>query len=430
MNERSGRIFYGWVIVFAATVISGMTMAMAGFNFGFFIKPMGDDLGISRQTFGWAISIRQVAAASTMFWAGSLIDRRGARSTLLFAAVATCVCMVGLSYTEDGFQLLVLFVVMGALGMVGPGALAVSVPVAKWFVIKRGKAMAFWAVGTPVGAIIFVPVTQQLIEAFGWRDAWLILAAVSFAVVVPLALLVRRQPEDMGLLPDGLNAGQRAATIDHPAHSEASWTVREAIRNVAFWRLVAVFSLVQLGMSSVGLHRIPHFTDQGISPRLVSFATSSDAAGAALSTFAMGMLIQRFPSRYVGAAGFSVLGLAVFLTIVADNVPMMFVAMITFGLGAGGMILLQNFLWAAYFGRAHVGAIRGAALPMTLVFSAAGPPVAGAVQDATGSYNPVWWVGMALMFTGALILFLTPPPRKDEQPAERVPATALPATGG
>jgi cyanate permease len=90
---------------------------------------------------------------------------------------------------------------------------------------------------------------------------------------------------------------------------------------------------------------------------------------------------------------------------------MMFVSMAAFGFGAGGLILMNNFVWADYFGRAHVGAIRGASMPIALVFSAAGPPVAGYVQDATGSYNPIWWVGLALMLTGAVILLLTPPPR-------------------
>ena len=429
MNERRERPFYGWVIVAALAAIGGLSMALAGFNFGLFIRPMERDLGISRQTFGWALSVRQVAGAFTAPFVGRVLDRHGARLLLITAVSVSAACMVGLAYVEQGWQLLALFVAMGLFGMVGPGAMAMTVPVAKWFVVKRGKAMAITSVGTPLGAVIFVPLTGLLINRFGWQDAWLILAAIGVIVVVPLALLIRRQPEDMGLLPDGANpaTAHRSAAF-HAALIERSFSVREATHTVAYWRLVAVFSLVMLGMGSVGLHRIPHFSDQGISPGLVSLATAADAVAATASTFGMGMLFQRFPPRYVGACGFLVLGGAVVLTIFSHTVPMMFLSMITFGIGAGGMILLQNFLWADYFGRANVGGIRGAAMPFMMLFSAAGPPLAGYVQDSTGSYNPVWWVGSVLMLVGAAILMTTTPPgRKGASREAESPLGALPA---
>lgn len=422
--KRLRELYYGWIIVAVMTVAGGATMAMAGFNFGLFIRPMQQDLGISRQTFGWAIAVRQVAGAFTGPQIGRIIDRHGARWLLILATLVSAGSMVGLAHVTRGWQLIALFIAMGLLGMVGPGALIMSTPIAKWFVTKRGRAMAIVAVGTPAGAVIFVPLTQLFIDRYGWQNAWYIMAAIACAIVLPLALLVRRQPEDMGLLPDGISAAERHAAPQHPAALEHSFTVREAVHHVTFWRMVVVFSLVMLGMSSVGLHRIPHFTDQGISPGLVSIATSMDAVAAALSTFGMGWLFQRWAPRYVGAGGFVVLAMAVFLTIQANSVVMMFVSMFLFGVGAGGMILLQNFLWADYFGRGNVGAIRGASMPMTMVFSAAGPPLAGYVQDATGSYNPVWWAGIALMLVGALVMWTTPPPRHRRASSEDLPSTA------
>ena len=93
---------------------------------------------------------------------------------------------------------------MGLVGMSGPGALVTSVPVLKWFVRDRGRAIAFTSLGIPIGAVLFVPLTQILIDGVGWRMAWVVLAIIGVAVIVPLsAVFVRRQPEDMGLLPDG-----------------------------------------------------------------------------------------------------------------------------------------------------------------------------------------------------------------------------------
>ncbi|MFN0096579.1 MAG: MFS transporter [Dehalococcoidia bacterium] len=432
MNDRQPRLFYGWIIVGALAAMSGLSMALAGFNFGLFIRPMERDLGISRQTFGWALSVRQIAGAVTAPFVGRLLDKHGARGFLIAAVSVSAAGMIGLAYMTEAWQLLAIFIVMGLFGMVGPGAMAMSVPVAKWFVTKRGKAMAIVSIGTPVGAVIFVPLTELFIHTWGWQNAWLILAGLGLAGVVPLALLIRRQPEDMGLLPDGATARTHGG-LHAALAAERSFTVSEATHTVTFWRLVTVFSLVMLAMGSVGLHRIPHFSDQGISAGLVSLATSSDAVAATASTFAMGMLFQRFPARYVGSAGFVLLSGAVVLTIYSHTVPMMFLSMIVFGFGAGGMILLQNFLWADYFGRANVGGIRGAAMPFTMVFSAAGPPLSGYVQDSTGSYNPVWWVGSVLMVIGAAILVTTPPPGKRREAAGReaeAPSAAVPAAGG
>src|SRR5262249_42661867 len=156
---------------------------------------------------------------------------------------------------------------MGVVGMSGPGALVTSVPVTKWFVRKRGRALAFMSLGVPVGGILFVPLSQVMIDAVGWRQTWLGLAALGGGRSVPLSLLVlRRQPEDMGLLPDGDPAGP---TINHQPSTinpsdDPSWTRAAALRSPTFWRLLIVFSIVQMSISSVAVHRIPSFMDRGL----------------------------------------------------------------------------------------------------------------------------------------------------------------------
>lgn len=402
-----------------------LSMGMGTLNFGLFIRPMGDELGIGRALFGWSQTARQVASAATSPLIGWLIDRYGSRVLLAVAAVATGGAMVGLAFMSQGWHLIVLFAVMGLVGMGGPGSLVTSVPVGKWFVRKRGKAMSFMALGIPIGGIIFVPLTQALIDGIGWRNAWIVLAIIGAGLIVPMSLwLVRREPEDMGLTPDGAPAATqtgpaagadgRSAGVSRSVE-EPAWTVQEVLRCPAFWSLVAVFSLTMLAMSSVGLHRIPHFMDRGIDPRLVAYATALDALAAGVSTFFLGLLVDRFPARYVGAVGFVLLAFAVLLTIIATTPLLMFSAMLTFGLGVGSLMLLRNFLMADYFGRKHLGGIQGIMMPITLVFGGAGAPVAGYVRDAIGTYDPIWWGGMALMLLGGVILVFTKKPVKKPQ---------------
>jgi len=412
-------LFYGWIIVAVMALVGALSMALGSLNFGLFVKPMGDDLGIGRSVFGWAQSARQFASAATAPTVGNLIDRFGARLLLTISALITGAAIVALSLIHEGWQLVALFAIMGIVGMAGPGALVTTVPVTKWFVRNRGKALSFMSLGIPIGGLIFVPLTQILIDAVGWRNAWAILGVVGAGLIIPLSLIfVRRQPEDLGLLPDGDRPNSHVPTTTstasaiepHTHFEERSWTRQEAIRSGTFWRLVVIFSVVMLAIGSVGVHRIPSFMDRGLDPRLVSYATALDAAAAGLSTFAMGLLVRRIPARYIGAGGFLMMTCACILTVVANSIPVMFVAMITYGIGIGVQMLMQNYLWAEYFGRQHLGSIRGAVTPITLIFGGVGAPLAGYIRDATGTYNHVWLAATGLMVLCAVLLALTPPP--------------------
>ena len=409
--------YYGWMIVFVMASAGAVSMAMGSLNFGLFIKPMGDELGIGRAYFGWAQTARQVSSSVTSPTVGWLLDRFGSRILLPVAAVVTGGAMITLAFISSSWQLVALFAVMGLVGMSGPGALVTSVPILKWFVRRRGAAVAFVGLGIPVGAMIFVPLTQYFIDAWGWRTAWIVLAILGISIIVPLSLIfLRRRPEDMDLLPDGLPSKAEpdigADTSKEPRGGlEISWTARNAMRTLPFWSLVVVFSMVALAIGTVAVHRIAAFMDRGLDPTLVSLATAFDAVCAGVATFAFGMLVRWVSVRILGAVGFCLLGLASVMTIYADYTSLMFVSMAVFGLGIGGMMFLQNFVWADYFGREYVGSIRGVVAPITLTVGGIGPPLAGYVRDWTGSYNSVWWGGVCLMFLAALVILATKAPK-------------------
>ena len=414
-DDGRPKYFYGWVIVAVMAITGAVSMGMGSLNFGLFIKPMGDELGIGRAAFGWAQTARMGASSATSPLIGWLIDRYGSRVMLPVAALATGVALIGLAYVTTSWHLVVLFVVMGLVGMSGPGALVTTVPVLKWFVRNRGKAVAFVGLGIPFGALIFIPLTQVLINEIGWRNAWIVLAIIGISLIVPLgAIFLRRQPEDMGMLPDG---GEPEDSDDGTSGrrrvvDEVSWTVREAVRTTTMWRLVIVFSMVQMATGTVALHRIAAFMDRGMDPTLISFATAFDAVAAGGSTFMFGMLVRWVPSRFLGAVGFSMLAGASVLTIYATNLPIMFISMAVFGVGIGGMMFLNNYIWADYFGRRSVGGIRGLVNPINLVVGGIGAPAAGYVRDITGSYDQAWWVGVGLMSAAALLTIFTGAPRK------------------
>jgi sugar phosphate permease len=347
---------------------------------------------------------------------GRLIDRFGVRVLLPVTMLLAGLAMVGLSTLTQEWELVAIFALIGLTGMAGGGSLVTSVPIAKWFVRRRGLAMSITTLGLSIGGVIFAPLTQVLINGYGWRNAWLILAALGVGIIIPVALIfLRRQPEDIGLLPDGVAIERRSSGSSHTplaAHdTEVSLTLNDVIRTTAFWRLVFVFSVVMLGQSTMSVHRLPSFMDRGIDPTLVSYAVSLDAAAAAVSLFAFGFLADRFQVRYLGACGFCMVAAGIVVTLNAYAAPTMFAATLFWGLGIGGNLLLQNYIWAQYYGRHNLGAIRGFVYPITLVFGGIGAPIAGYVRDITGSYDGIWSASVVLVLLAAVALATSPPPR-------------------
>ncbi len=419
-TRKKHRLYYGWVIVAVLALVNGVTMAMGTVNLGLFPKPMGDEISAGRSMFGWAQTARQVTGALTSPLVGKLLDRFGARILLPIAALVTGCSMVAMGFVNNAWQMILIFAIMGIVGIGGPATLLTAVPIAKWFVRLRGRALGLSALGSPLGAMSLVPLTQVFITGFGWRETWMILGVMAIVLVCPVSfLLIRRQPEDIGLRPDGEveSPAVREKLSSSSSHQEEeSWTLEEVRKTSTFWRLVVVFSIATLGMSTLGLHRLANFIDHGLDPQLVANAISVEAGTGALSVLVMGFLFERVQAKYLGAVSLLFLAGSAYFSIIGDSVFALFGSMVTFGVGIGGNMLLQNYLWPNYYGRKHVGAIRGIVMPATLLFASIGPPMAGYVYDATGTYNVVWWVGILLIISGAIILASTPKPGRKAAP--------------
>ena len=407
-------MFYGWVIVATLFVVNFATHATGALNLGLFIVPMGDELDISRGLFGWLTTSRSLAGGVAGIVIGRLVDRFGPRVLLPISSLITGLCVIGVAFAGNVVHLFVLFSVMGLSGLNNQGGgLLTSVPVAKWFVRKRGTAMALTSVGLGVGGATIVPLTQVLIHQVGWRDAWLYLGILSMALIIPItSIFLRRSPEDMGLRPDGDPLPPQTTGGTGPVREpEAIWSTGEALRTRAFWLLMA--SLALGGFAAGGsVHRIPYWVGEGFDPGLVSLSISAHAASASMMMLVAGFLLDRFPARFVAGSGFAGFAGAVTLMLMASSTTDMFVSAVLWGLSAGINIVTQPYLWANYFGRTFLGSIRGITLPTILLANAFGAPVVGYVFDFTGGYESAW-VGLIVIYLVAFAIMISAvPPEK------------------
>jgi len=176
-----------------------------------------------------------------------------------------------LSQIHYFWQLICFYGVIGALGVPGLANGVINPMLAKWFIRKRGLATGVAYAGINVGSIVLTPIVVVLISQYGWRVAWLILAAFPWIVVLPPALIwLRRQPEDMGLHPDGVDRPSSALspalnphqlTSSQAVPDEVSWTSRAAFRTPTLWLLLMASMLYGIAWNGEVIHRIPYMTD-------------------------------------------------------------------------------------------------------------------------------------------------------------------------
>ena len=406
--------YYGWVIVVTLFFVNFAVHATGTLNLGLFVIPMGEAMGISRSTFGWLTTARYLAGGFTSLFLGRLLDRFGPRLIIPASAAVTGVCVIGFGLADNVVQLFILFTVVGLAGLSTPGGgLLSTVPAAKWFVRRRGIALGLASLGLGVGGIVMLPLTQFLIDSVGWRDAWLYLGIISMALIIPLSLtFLRRQPEDMGLRPDGDAISPAPQKSDDPETAdEAVWTLNEALHTRAFWLLTLALVLGGFGMGA-SVHRIPYFVELGFDADLVAVSISADAGGAAAMLLVVGLLFDRFPARFVAAGAYVGFTVSMGLTLTASSTFDLFVAVILWGLSVGINIVSQSYLWADYFGRTFLGTIRGITMPTILLASAFGAPLVGYIYDTTDGYELAWKTLMAIYVMALVVMLITTPPHK------------------
>ena len=270
--------------------------------------------------------------------------------------------------------------------------------------------------GTPIGIFILSPLTQIVISTTGWRSAWLILGGGGCVLVMIIALLViRKEPQSMGLQPDGgLPDGAEVEKDQLKAVQslvEYSWTRPLAVRTFAFWSLSTVMGLRNFSISTLSLFRIPFYIEQGISPQLVAWTLSAEAVVGAAIAIPAGWAVDRYQPRFVATMALFIYMIAFLVTMNVSATWHVFLAAILFGAGSAGYLVIQNAMWPAYFGGLNIGSIRGLAIPVATVFSGIGSPMTGAVKDATGSYKPAWLVSLALLAIAMCLMAFTRIPK-------------------
>ena len=399
------------------------------------IKALELHFGWSRAQLTGAFSMAQLEGSIIGPLMGYLIDRLGPRRMVLIGMVITGLGFLLFSRTENIFT----FYLSYGLIMLGTAAgtwLPYMSVVNRWFVRKRGLAMAIAGEGSPLGGLVLVPILAWAVTpgSHGWSVTAQWIGVVFLCLAWPMSRLIRVRPEDYGLLPDGDRPDQAAREAARPVRRAASpdqlqFTGRQAIRTHAFWLITFGHAFSSILFATLTVHLVPMLTDRGLSLQAAANMFSVALGVAAIFQLIGGYAGDRLPKNvvisffgFIQAGGFL---MAVFV----HSLPMAVLFAATFGVGFGGRNPLTTAIRGDYFGERAFATITGLSSAPMYALMLAAPLFAAFMFDATASYTVSFLViGGLGMMSGVLFLLAKKPTSLPQE--RRASTTTRPTESG
>jgi MFS family permease len=416
--------FSGWRVVALAALAFGMTGPGQTAGVSVFVDPMMAALDLSRSQVSTAYLVGTLGGAFAMPRLGRLIDERGARFAMAIVGGAFGILLAAMAGVTG---LVTLALGFTGIRMFGQGGLSLvaTTAVAPWFHRRRGFAIG---VTSAVGSALLslVPLLAAFaIDRTGWRIAWLLLAALVWVTVLPIAFrgLIDR-PADVGQQVDGDPApadGEEAAMrLVGPTFTRA-----QAIRTPMFWAVAGAVATTGMIGTGLAFHQIDLLGEQGLTPVEAAANFLPQTAAALVATLAVGSMVDRFAARWVLLA--SMLLLAGAMVAVPFVAPGLTAALYGMMVGAAGASVraLEAASFPRLFGLLHLGSIRGVVTSISVASTAFGPLALALGRDLTGSYVQVL-LALLVVPVGIAVFGLLAPsptePRGSHDGARRSPA--------
>jgi MFS family permease len=407
-------VFHGWKLIGALSVILFFAAGGSMYVFPVFIESF-------QQEFGW--SMTQISAGAAIFAivmglsnpvVGTLFARWGARATMLTGA--SLLALTSLAYASL-ISLWMLYAIMMVAGfaVASSTVLPAQTLVTNWFDRFRGRAMGLTMLGIGAGGFLLPPLNELMIRLLGWRLTWLVSGAILVLIVIPLiATFVRTRPSDLGLSRDGTAPGEASGAESAPT---SGLTTRTAVATPTFWLLVGVFLLQLTGVSALNFHFVPFAIQEiGFTPKQAALFYGLAVGFSIVGRLTFGWLADRWAptllmaiSLLLAALGPAVLELF-FLRLHLQEVELLWLYAIPFGIGSGGNFVTLPVLAGRCLGELHFSRIMGLLMTGSAVGVIIGIPLAGWVFDQTGSYE---WVLIACLVALLLSTLLTALVRTD-----------------
>ncbi len=391
-----------WWIVFASMM--ALTCGAGAVNilaFGVFLKPITEDLGVTRGELGRIMGVTTWLSVIATPILGVLLDRFGARRVLLFGApLFAFVTMAQSMLTGSIFVIVVLFALKGAFSA-GISPTSIGFAVAQWFDRQRGIALGVAMSGVGLGTFIMPQAVAYMIGAAGWRSAYLGLGALMLILSTIPVFLFMRAPTEV----------ERDAHDDIPSGEKTGAAFGDALRNWRFWALAACFVVGIIGINGALTQVVVILADRGVPLQAASTVLAFSGLASIAGRIGSGWLTDRIFGPWVISGFFLICILGLFLIDCGWPEPAPFIGAMLVGAALGCEIDMQTFLASRYFGLKNLGKIGGLMFGAVAGATGLGGAISGEVYDHYHSYTPAFIAyGIALLLACLIFQFLGPYP--------------------
>jgi MFS family permease len=412
MAERRSepRVFHGWKLVGALSVVLFFAAAGLMYVFPVFIESFQAEFGWSMTEISSGAAMLAIVMGFSNPVVGTLFARFGARKTMLVSATLLALSVLGYALLVNLWMLYGLLMVSG-FAIAGCTILPAQTLITHWFDELRGRAMGLTMVGIGAGGLVLPPVNEFLIRMLGWRLTWVCSFGVFVTVVIPLiALYVRTRPQDIGLLPDGATRSDGTQGSSAPA---SGLTARSALATGTFWLLLGIFLLQLTGVSALNFHFVPFAIKQlGFTPQQAAVYYGFAVGFSIVGRLLFGWLGDRWsPTLLLGtsllllALGPTVLEV-LFVRLGLREVGLLWLYAVPFGIGIGANAVIMPVLVGRCFGELQFSKIMGFLMGGFAVGIIIGIPISGWIYDTRESYELVLIACAAGLFSTVLLTAL------------------------
>jgi MFS family permease len=398
-----GKYRYGHVIAATCFVIQAVGIGTY-FSYGVLFNPLIDEFGWSRAAISGAASMAFLLMGFLGIGVGRLNDRFGPRTLMTVSGVFFGLGYFLMSRLESIWQLYLFFGFIFGVGLSTVDVIA-QTTIARWFSRKRGIVTGTVKVGTGAGQMTIPFLVSILVIRYGWRSSCVIVGVTVLVILVAIAQLLRRDPSQMGLSPDGNASGSTERLVS----DSEGLTLRGAIHTPHFWTICAAMMAIVFCLMMVMVHIVPFAQEISVSPTRAAGVLSTIGGVSMAGRFISGLAIDRIGSKKVMVFCFILL-IAVLLWLqIATELWMIYLFAVGYGLAHGGFFTSFSPLIAEFFGIKSHGALFGIAMFSGTFGGALGPVMAGYVFDVTGAYSGAIWICIVISVLGFVLISLLKP---------------------
>lgn len=401
--------FYGWVILAAGTIGVIIMGPSQTFTVGVFIDSFIQAFGISRANVSLIYGLATLGGSLLLPVTGRLVDRYGASRMIIFVTLGLGLSVAGIGLTQGVVSLFVGLLAVRYFGF-GSMQLVVNNAIAQWFIRRRGMVMGIAGLSLAAGLMIYPVLAEFLINRVDWRGAWFVLGLSVLLIMLPVGwFFIKDKPEQYGLHPDG---DPDVLTDSLGQVSEENWTLAEARQTGAFWIFAAALSVMTMIMAGLVFHQISLFEVRGLSRETGVIAFNIMAICSIIGNLGMGALLDRYSARLL-LSGVLFLLATTLVWVQFISTPLqgfLFSGMV--GLVSGSFRVMDSVVWAKYYGRLHLGSIKGATMIGVIGATSLGPYPLGFSYDHFGSYGPALNSFLVLPLLIGIVTFFIKRPEK------------------